>query len=651
MGTNILNVGVTGLNAAQAGIQTAGHNIANASTPGYSRQQIVQSTNTPMFTGSGFIGEGTNVSTVLRTYNQYLSGQVLTAQTGVAEMDSYQAQISQIDNLLADPNAGLSPALSAFFNSVQNVASNPTDIPSRQVVLSDAQSLVSRFQSINQRLMDIREGVNSQITSEVGVINSDSKQLANINQQIILAEASGPGQPPNDLLDQRDQIVADLNKHIRITTATQNDGSYSVFIGNGQPLVVGTQASSLQAVPARDDAQRIVVASKTSSGTTVTLNESLLSGGTLGGLLAFRSQSLDPAQNSLGRVATGLAQTFNTQHQLGQDLTGAMGGNFFNVGTPAVLPDSHNTGGITVSAAVTNVADLTSSDYRLSYSAAGTGSYSLTRLSDNVSWSADTLANLQPSAAAQGFSLAINPPNTPPGDGDSFLIQPTRNGARDIGVAVTDVRSIAAGTPIRTTATSTNIGTGVISPGSVNSPNVAFWAAVTVTFNSPQSYTLTYANGQPLFNPQIAIPYDPNAGANLSYNGWTAQISGSPASGDTFTIGPNSNGVADNRNALLLGQLQTQNTLAAPAGGAPTANFEAAYAEIVSQVGNKAREVVVTQQAQQSLATQAQSASDSVSGVNLDEEAANLMKYQQAYQAAAKVIAIAGKLFDTILTL
>jgi flagellar hook-associated protein 1 FlgK len=306
-----------------------------------------------------------------------------------------------------------------------------------------------------------------------------------------------------------------------------------------------------------------------------------------------------------------------------------------------------------LSAAIGNVANLTNSDYRLSYSAAAGGSYNLTRLSDNISWSADTLGNLQPFAATQGFTLDDG--GVTPDDGDSFLIAPTRNGAHDIGVSVTDLRSIAAAAPIRTASITTNTGTGIISAGSVDGPPPVapgLQNEVTITFTSPGFFNVTDNTLVPatILNP-APIAYDPSAGATVSYNGWTVQLSGTPGSGDSFTVGPNSNGVADNRNALLLGQLQTQNTLLATASGNPTANFQTVYAQIVSQVGNKTREIAVTQQARQSLATQAQNARDSVSGVNLDEEAASLIRYQQAYQAAAKVIAIADKLFDTILQL
>jgi flagellar hook-associated protein 1 FlgK len=637
MGSGIFNVGISGLNAAQSGVLTTGHNIANASTPGFSRQMVLQTTQTPTFTGSGFIGQGTSVESIQRVYNKFLSSQVLTAQTGASEMDSYLAQIKQIDNLLADPSAGLSPALADFFKGVQEVAAYPHSLPARQAMLSASQSLVARFQSVDQRLREIREGVNSQISSETTLINSYSKQIAEVNQRIILAQAAGPGQPANDLLDQRDQLIADLNREIRVSTLQQDDGTFSVFIGNGQPLVVGILNYTMQAVAAPDDPERTIIALRSPTGATVNMPESLLTGGTLGGLIAFRNESLDSVQNGLGRIALSLAQNFNDQHQLGQDLTGALGGNYFDISLagPTVGANSNNavptqTPAVTLS----NIGALTTSDYRLSYD--GTN-FTLLRLADNTAQSSLSLP-----LTVDGVTIAAG--SWTPVTGDSFLIQPTRGGAGNLALAITDPRSIAAAAPIKTSAALGNGGTASISAGTVNAPpppNANLTQTVTITFNNPPG---TFdVSGTGTGNP-TNVAY--TAGGNISYNGWTIQIAGSPAAGDAFTVAINSNGVSDSRNAVLLGALQTQTSML---NG--TASYQSVYSQIVSQVGNKTREVEVTGQAQQTLADQAQSAADAVSGVNLDEEAANLLRYQQAYQASAKLIELAGKLFDEILAI
>ena len=638
----LFNVGVSGLNAAQAGILTASHNISNASTPGYSRQQILQASNIPMVTGSGFMGQGTHIQTVSRIYDAFLGRQVLSAQASATEMDSYLAQIAQIDNILADTSAGLSPALTAFFKGVQDVAANPSSIPGRQSMLSAGQALAARFQSLDQRLSEIREGTNQQITVQIGQINAYSSQLADINQRIILAQIVGGSQPPNDLLDQRDQMITDLNKLVRVSTITQGDGSFSVFMGSGQPLVVGTQSYQLQAVQAPDDPERTTVAIVGVGGTALILPEAQVSGGSLGGLIGFRNQTLDAAQNALGRIALTLGQNFNDQNKLGQDLTGALGQSLFTVSTPTVRSSSLNTGtGVATAGIDTSTIDrLTGSDYRLVFN--GGVNYTLTRLSDNA-----VLVNGAPlPASIDGMAIAVG---GVPVAGDSFLIQPTRSGARDIALAVSDPRLIAAAAPIRTATALANTGTASISSGTVNAPpptNANLQQTVTITFTGAATFNVT---GIGVGLPALVVAY--TSGANITYNGWTTQISGNPTAGDVFTVSANAGGVADNRNAMLMGALQTKATMIGSSTSSPTASYQSAYSQIVGSVGSKTNEVQAIAAAQQGLLDHATQALQSTSGVNLDEEAANLLRYQQAYQASAKVLEIATKVFDEILAL
>ncbi|PKO64953.1 MAG: flagellar hook-associated protein FlgK, partial [Betaproteobacteria bacterium HGW-Betaproteobacteria-17] len=240
MATSILSIGQSALAAAQAGLSTTGHNIANAATPGYSRQIVVQGAAQPQSYGFGFMGQGTEISTVKRIYSEFLGAQVNTAQSTKSALDSYSTQIKRIDNMLGDPASGMSPALQGFFSGMQEMASNPSSIPSRQAALSSAETLASRFQSMAGRLQEIEQGVNSQVTSSVNVINSYAQQIAKLNDAISLAQGAS-GKPPNDLLDQRDQLVLDLNKEIKATVVKQSDGGYNIFIGSGQPLVVGVK--------------------------------------------------------------------------------------------------------------------------------------------------------------------------------------------------------------------------------------------------------------------------------------------------------------------------------------------------------------------------------------------------------------------------
>ena len=629
--SSIFSIGLSGLNAAQAGLATTQHNIANANTPGYSMQQIVQSANTAQYTGSGYIGEGTNVITVKRVYNDFLNTQILQGQTQASQLSTYQTQVTQIDNMLADPNAGLSPALQGFFNSANTVANSPNSVPARQTLLSSAQSLAARFQSLNQQLTDINNSLNSQIGTSVTTVNSLAQQIATLNQNIVLAQ--GTGQPPNDLLDQRDQLISQLNQQIQSTVVKQTDGSYNVFVGNGQPLVVGNQSFGLKAVPSLTDPTRSEVA-YTANGITIPLQQIGVQGGVLGGLLAFRDQSLVPAQNQLGLVAIGIASAVNQQNQLGQDLNGVMGGNIFSVSTPLVNNSSSNAGNAVVAASITNANALTASNYTLT--ANGGGSYTLTRLSDNT---VTNLASLP--QTVDGFTVSLS--SGAAVAGDSFLIRPTVNGAQNISVVISDPAKIAAAAPILASASLNNTGSAIISNGSVNPPapaNANLQTPVSITFTSPTTFTVTGAV------PAVVGAVTYTSGQNISYNGWTAQISGTPAAGDVFNIAPNVNGKGDNRNALLMAGLQTQHTLS---GG--TTSFQGAYDQLVAQVGSTTSAMTQSSTAQTTMVNQLLQTQQSVSGVNLDEEAANLMRYQRAYQAAGKAIQVANTMFDTLLNL
>jgi flagellar hook-associated protein 1 len=649
MGNSIFGIGISGMNAAQAGLVTTGHNISNASTPGFTRQEVVQVSNIPQFSGVGFLGQGVAVSTVRRIYSDALANQLTLAQAQGSQLDAYYAQISQLNNMLGDPNAGLAPALQDFFGGVADVAAHAESVPSRQALLSSANALSARFQDLNQQIAEIRDGINGQITSSIASINRYAQQIAGLNQSILAAESVTALQPANDLRDQRDALVAALNQEVRASVVKEDNGAYDIFIGNGQPVVVGSAAFGLVATRALEDPQRVEVGYQNGASSALLAPDSI-QGGALGGLLSFRSASLDTVQNAIGRIAMGVAQAFNDQHALGQDLNGALGKAFFTVASPAVLPSSNNAGAATLTASLQNVNALTTSDYRLHYNgAAGANeSFTLTRVADGV-----TTAITFPAATGYPHSLNVDGITLTLSSGaalnDSWLIEPTRLGAADIKVALTDPSAIAAGSPIRTGAALANSGNASISAGSVSSvANLPLPATVTLTFNAGTGQ-LTVGGAVP-----PAGPFVYSSGSSISFNGVSFTISGTPADGDVFTLERNSNAVSDNRNALILGALQTANTLgqdAAVAGSQPTTSFQGAYSQLVSQVGNTARQMQVTSQAQANVIAQTRQAQQSVSGVNLDEEAANLLRYQQAYQASGKMMQIASTLFQTVLDL
>ena len=650
MAGNILNIGKSGLFAAQAGMSTTGNNIANANVAGYSRQLVLQGTGPSQNIGGGFIGSGTRVADIQRYSDNFLNTQVRNATTAKSSLDSFHAQISQVDNLLADNTSGLSPALQDFFKGVQDLSSNPASVASRQALMSSADSLASRFQGLNGRLQEIRDGVNSQIGSNVTLINSFASQIAKLNEQIGAASSSGQGMP-NDLMDTRDQLVLDLNKQIKATVVAGDNNSITVSIGNGQPLVVGKRSYELAMMTSPTDPGRSTVGYVTGSKV-VPLADGTLAGGELGGLMEFRSGALDRAQNSLGRIALSLAHTFNNQHQLGLDDSGAPGGAFFKEAEPVVTSSRNNSAASTtvVGASISDPTKLTQSDYSVSFD--GTN-YNVTRLSDNKKTVISPFPQTEPQTI-DGVDFAVSGNAV---TGDSFLVRPTINGAAQFALALTDRAKIAAAAPIVTTNPINNKGTGKLSEGSVEAaylqPGNPLTGPVTLTygagglsgFPAGQAVTVT-TNGVATVYPAGTTPIPYSAGSNYNFGGINLSFTGTPANTDTFRIAPNVNGVGDNRNARALGNLQTTNILD---GG--TATFGSAYAELVSFVGNKTREVQVNGEAGAALLKQATNAQQSVSGVNLDEEASNLLKYQQAYQAAGKVMQMASTLFDTLLSL
>ena len=649
MSSGILSIGQSALSAAQVGVATTGHNIANATTPGYSRQVVLQQAAPGQNAGFGYVGAGTQIASVTRVYSEFLGNQVLAAQTTSSRLTAYSGQIAQIDNALADPNAGISPVLQDFFGGVQNASADPNSAAARQALLSSGEALASRFQGLSERIGETLQGVNGKIRGAVTDINVAASQIANLNDAIEKAQAGG-NLKANDLLDQRDQAVLDLSKQIKVSVVKQGD-SFNVFIGNGQPLVVGTKVTTLVAGNSPGDPSHVSVATKTAAGAVTQLDENALPGGVLGGLFEFRSQTLDVAQNSLGRLATNLAATFNAQHALGQTQTGAPGGAFFNVGTPAISPDARNAGTGAVTASIGNPAALTTSDYQLEYVSASAPSYKLTRLSDGSVTTFNASATAPSTVSLDGVNIAIA---GAPAAGDRFLIRPVANGASGFSVAIHDKADIALAGPVVTSATTANSGSGVISAATVDStsvrpvPNAMLaYNAANQTFTGfplPLNVVVTANGASTTYPPGVPVPYTP--GATLSFGGISLAISGTPANGDTFKIGPNINGQGDNRNGLLLGKLQTANTL-----DRGTTTFQGAYSQLVSSVGNKAHELQATGLAATSLLEQSVAAQQSESGVNLDEEAANLLRYQQAYQAAGKLMQTASTLFDVLLTL
>ncbi len=642
---DILGIGISGLLAFQRALATAGHNIANANTEGYSRQRVEFGTRAPQYAANGYIGTGVQVDSVRRLYDAFLNQQVRSHTSSYQRYERYYALAAQVDNLLADSQGGLNTALREFFDAVHDLADNPASGGARQVVLSQAEALAERFHVMDERLDSLDRDINAQIRTAVGEIERLAVQIADLNRQIATLPGQGADPPANDLLDERERLVTRLAEYVAVTTVSQDNGALNVFIGSGQALVIGDRVQSLSITANEYEASRYEIGYAV-GGTSVNITNQLAGAGTLGAALAIRAEVLDPVRNALGRIAIGLAATFNAQHALGLDLDGNLGGMFFssiNASSPVVSASRNNTGTGVVSATVTDAAALTASDYLLERSGA---TYTLTRLSDGTVTTLSTFPGGP--EEVDGITLSLSSGVIAPGD--RFLIRPTRSAAGDFDVYLSDPRAIAAAAPLIASSAAANTGSGKLTSVAVTSasalPLFAGNGTITLSYDSAnQRFAVTDSSGLVGY-----VSYDPStdSGTELTLPGAlnfiTVQVTGTPSSGDSFTIADNTNGEADNRNALRLAGLESERRLA----GA-TASYAELYGQLVADVGTRTQTADTGRQAQQLLLNQAVAAREAVSGVNLDEEAADLVRLQQAYQAAAQVIAVADTLFQTLL--
>ncbi|WP_374338184.1 flagellar hook-associated protein FlgK [Leeia sp.] len=621
----LFGIGLSALNAAQLGLSTTGHNIANASSAGYHRQEIFQSVQTPTLTGAGFVGNGTYVENIRRAYSQFLDGQVMEVEGVASYLTTYRSGMEQVDNLLGDAKSGLAPAQQEFFRTMQEVAANPASVPARQLLLSSTQSMVARFQTMDKRLEDLYIGSNRQIEDSISEVNALAKQIAELNKRVISAESNAGKLQANDLRDQREKLIADLNKIARTQVSVDSEGNYNVFVGTGQSLVVGPNASALKTQRSAENPQKLDIFA-TNGSVDVLIPPASLSGGRIGALFAYRDESLSIARSELGREAMVLANAINQQHQLGQDLQGNFGGAFFTVASPVTFSSTNNSSAAVMSATVGNYSQLVASDYRVTFT--GVGAYSVTRLSDNTVFTGSP-------ATVDGVNLSFS---APANAGDVFYLQPTVAGSSSLKALVTDPAKVAAALPLRTVAALANTGTAKLEVQS-NSSTAGIPASGTMrtlTFNAG-AYTSSVGTDT------VALSGNTLTVTTAAGNVITMSVTGTPANGDTFNLDRNTGGVSDGRNAVLLGKIATTNLLN---GG--TTTLQGAYGQLVSLMGNKSRELKVTGEAQDTLLKNVTQVQQSFSGVNLDEEAARLIQYQQAYQAASKLILTAKQTLEEI---
>jgi flagellar hook-associated protein 1 FlgK len=623
---DLLRTGVSGLLAFQRALDTTSHNIANVSTDGYSRQRTLIGARPAQGYGNGWIGQGANVQTTQRVYDQFVAMQTRSTSSSLQHLDIYASNAERLNNMFGDSSTGLSASLQNFVNAFQSVANSPASTPARQVLLSEANTLQQRLKAFDSRLEDIGNEINTRIKGEVGEVNTLAEGIARLNNEITAATARTGGQPPNDLLDQRDRLLDQLSEKVSVNVVSQDGGTLNVFVGNGQPLVLGGDVNKLTTVQDPYDSSRLTIALQT-PGSSVDISRNI-SGGVLGGLMDFRTEQLDPAHNALGRIAVALTDVVNSQHHEGIDLSGALGGDLFEVGNAQGLASSLNSGSGTLSVTRTDVGALTGRDYILEMTGGGW------ELRDSLTGASVPMTGTGTPAdpfVVDGLEIEVGGTAD---TGDSFLIRPTSGAIADMNVLISDPSKIAAAAPIRSAADIGNSGSGAISAGEVlDSADAQLRSPVTIDFTSATTYSINGAGS-----------FTYTDGGNIDVNGWRVQITGNPAAGDTFTVTDNTSGTGDNRNALLLAD-----ALKSPVLNNGTTSLGSAVGEFVGGIGVATRQAQVNRDAQNVVYEDSLAAKEAVSGVNLDEEAANLLKYQQAYQAAAQLIRVADTMFQTLL--
>jgi len=625
--SNMLSNGISGLNAAQVALSTVSNNIANASTTGYSRQSVVQVESIGQSNGTYTIGSGVDVIGVQRAYSQYLTSAVWSSNSSLQAATTTSGLTTTLNSLLSN-SGNLQTSLDTFYGGFSSVASSPSSSSTRQALLGDASSLATVYNTLGQQLSQQRTQVNSQVGDAVASINTVTQQIATLNGQISVASINGT---PNDLLDQRDTLVQQLTGLTGASVVAESNGSISVYTSAGQTLVSGTQSYALSTKSNPYDPTTTDVVD--SAGNDIT---SQLSGGSLGALINYRDNTLVAAQNQLGQSAIALANSVNNQQAQGLDLNGTQGQAIFSVGAPSVLPSSNNaTGGATVTATVSDVSQLTSSDYVLKYTGTGTGTNGWS-LATTGGQSVSLTANADGTLSGAGLTFSTSGTAQV---GDSYEIQPTRTAANTLAVSLTDPSGVAAAAALTASATTTNTGSGVAGAVSVtDTSNANLLAGAKITFGANSTYSITDGNGNTTSGTYTA-------GQPISADGWSLSLTGTPASGDSFNVAANTNGLNDNTNALALAGLADAGVL----DGGKTSVVQS-YANLTAQIGTVGSQATADLTTQTSLYNQALGNQQSLSGVNLNEEAANLVKFQQAYQASAQVISTAQSIFTSLIT-
>lgn len=621
--SNVLSTSTSALLAFQRALSTVSHNVANINTAGYSRQRVDFATRNPTDVGYATVGNGTKITDIRRVADQLAISRLLDSSGELSRLQQLSAMADRVDGLLSDKATNLAGVWSNFFDSISGLSSNASGNSDRRSMLDSAGTLTSRFNQLSSSLDKLGSEVNNGLIAGASEINRLAAEIAQLNGAI----GGNPSKAAPDMLDRRDELITQLIGYTGGTAVIQDGGTMNVYTAGGHALVVGTTASKVTTVPDPYQPERLQLALKT-QGLTITMDGKAM-GGQIGGLLEFRDTVLTPAQAELGRIAVGLASSFNDSHRQGMDLYGKMGEDFFSLGAPKALGNANNSGSATITARYGDVSALDGQNLVLKF--------------DNGNWSA-TRADTGIAVPMTGSGTATDPfvvngvqfeVNGTPANNDRFLLQPTAGAAGSISVAITDPSRIAAATPVRSAADTSNTGTGVLGKLQVSdAADADLLNPVTIEFIDADHYTI---------NGSAPIPYV--RGEAISANGWSLVLDGAPAAGDSFSVGPTPPGSGDNGNALALAKVEN-----AKAFNGGTVTLNGALGGLTTQVGSAARAAEYSLQAQQVINEDAQARRDSVSGVNLNEEAADMLRLQQAYQAASQLISTADTMFQTILS-
>lgn len=619
----VLKIGSSALRAAYAQLQTTGNNIANAATPGYSRQRVVLAEATTTFSGGGFMGRGVDVVTVQRQYNDFLAREVNLATSAEASDSARAGALGRLDRLFADSENGIGAAYNELTAAMADLTNRPFDPAARSVLAQRATVLAQRIAVADDRFEQIGADVDRSLGQQAVELNQQLAELAAINNRI--GSLGGNGHTPNELLDRRDQLIEQVSQKVKANVYINDDQTVSLYAGTGDALVLGVDAAQVEIEndPDNPNVARLLLVN---DDRPVPVNESMLGGGSIAGLLEFRNRDLQESRWQLGQLAGAMAHAYNTQQSLGLDQNGQAGADVFRTGATRSIGAGSNAGNAQFTATIAAGDQLQASDYELEFDGS---TYQLKRLSDGAVSSFTALP-----MEIDGLEITLASGAVAPGD--RYTIQGASAFAGDFSMVLGDPARWAAAAPATPKLAAGNAGTVSVANFGIDANDAATAAPVTITFTGPGTYSVSGAGtGDP-----TGVAYSP--GDTVSFNGWSLVLNGTPAAGDSITISPPADIASNNANAAQLLGLADRGIV----GGKTMTN---GYGELVAGIGARAQAAEAGERASVSWRESATSARDEVSGVNLDEEAARLIQFQQAYQAAARVITASQQMFDALI--